>query len=80
MMDHKYLSNKNKKLTVFTLTPNFFATIFRNVLGKPRYLPDYKKRVFYTCGPPAMVQAMINLLEKIKVDENRIMKETFPGY
>ena len=28
-----------------------------------RNVPDYVERVFYTCGPPRMVQAMTNLLE-----------------
>jgi ferredoxin-NADP reductase len=43
-------------------------------------IPDYMERVFYTCGPPAMVKAMENLLKDIKVPKKNIKKEDFPGY
>jgi len=32
--------------------------------------PDYKQRVFYTCGPPGMVKAMTNLPQKLRVPNN----------
>jgi ferredoxin-NADP reductase len=43
-------------------------------------IPDYKKRVFYTCGPPGMVKAMINLLHDLDVKNEQIKLENFAGY
>lgn len=45
-----------------------------------REIPDYRERVFYTCGPPAMVKAMDTLLEDIGVPSDQIRKENFTGY
>lgn len=43
-------------------------------------LPDYADRVFFTCGPPAMVDAMERLLEEFGLRQDQIKKENFPGY
>jgi ferredoxin-NADP reductase len=43
-------------------------------------MPDYLERHFYTCGPPAMVGAMDDLLTSLRVSEEQIHKENFPGY
>jgi ferredoxin-NADP reductase len=43
-------------------------------------MPDYLKRVFYICGPPAMVQSMEALLEDLGVPRDHIKKENFTGY
>lgn len=43
-------------------------------------IPDYKKRVFYTCGPPGMVKAMMNLLHDLDVNNEQIKIENFAGY
>jgi ferredoxin-NADP reductase len=43
-------------------------------------LPDYEDRVFYTCGPPAMVDAMEQLLQELGLPKEQIHKENFPGY
>ena len=42
--------------------------------------PDYKERTFYICGPPAMVEAMENLLKDLNIPQEKIRKENFPGY
>ena len=39
-----------------------------------------KDTLFYICGPPAMVDAMVNLLKSIKIDDARIRIEHFTGY
>lgn len=42
---------------------------------------DYSERVFYVCGPPKMVETMINMLkEKLNVPINHIKRENFIGY
>lgn len=45
-----------------------------------REIPDYIERVFYICGPPAMVETMVSILEELEVPQNRIKQEEFTGY
>jgi ferredoxin-NADP reductase len=45
-----------------------------------REIPDYRERVFYICGPPAMVRSMEALLEDLGVTRDHIKKENFTGY
>ncbi len=44
------------------------------------YMPDYPKRTFYTSGPQKMVDSMISLLMDLKVPNEHIKQEYFPGY
>ncbi len=41
-------------------------------------VPDYKERVFYTAGPPKMVEAMTGVVGGLGV--KGFKKENFPGY
>jgi NAD(P)H-flavin reductase len=43
-------------------------------------ISDYKDRVFYICGPPAMVLAMNKILEELEVEKQKIKLENFVGY
>ena len=43
-------------------------------------MPDFKETVFYTCGPPAMVQVMEKLFEKIGLPKTQLKREYFTGY
>lgn len=43
-------------------------------------VPDYKERVFYACGPPGMVQEMVNLLRELGLPDNQLKLESFVGY
>ncbi len=44
-------------------------------------MPDYKDRVFYMCGPPAMVEALNNILkDKLDIPVEKIVTENFTGY
>lgn len=43
-------------------------------------IPEYPETVFYVCGPPAMVQAMENLLKALEVPAKNVRKENFAGY
>jgi ferredoxin-NADP reductase len=45
-----------------------------------RVVPDYMSRLFYTSGPPAMVDAMVKLLKDLGVSEEDIRVEYFQGY
>ena len=43
-------------------------------------IPDYKKTVFYTCGPPNMVEIMEKLVEQLGVPTTQLKREYFTGY
>jgi ferredoxin-NADP reductase len=45
-----------------------------------RELPDYAERVFYICGPPPMVEAMVEMLHNMRIPDSRINKESLTGY
>ncbi|MEA1928382.1 MAG: FAD-dependent oxidoreductase [Candidatus Auribacterota bacterium] len=44
-------------------------------------IPDFSERVFYVCGPPGMVKAMVSMLkEDLSLPADRIVHENFMGY
>jgi len=44
-------------------------------------IPDYQDRVFYVCGPPGMVKAMITMLkDELSLSPDKIVHENFMGY
>ncbi|WP_406670862.1 FAD-binding oxidoreductase [Methanolobus sp. ZRKC4] len=45
-----------------------------------RELPDYAERIFYVCGPPPMVDSMMEMLHDMKIPDSMISKEALIGY
>lgn len=44
-------------------------------------IPDFLNRIFYVCGPPGMVKAMITMLEEeLSLPSEKIVHENFLGY
>jgi len=43
-------------------------------------IPDYKETVFYTCGPPPMVEVMEKLIESLGLPKTQLKREYFSGY
>jgi len=43
-------------------------------------LPDFRENVFFTCGPPAMVQAMETIIQGLGMPKEQLKKEYFTGY
>ena len=44
-------------------------------------IPNYNDRVFFICGPPAMVEVLHKTLkEKLSISEEKIVIENFTGY
>ena len=43
-------------------------------------IPDYEERVFFVCGPPALVTGLVDALGMLQVPSSRIKVEHFPGY
>lgn len=75
--------NKNMKV-VFTLNDpsedwtGYKGNIDLDMIRKE--IPNYMERMFYTCGPPAMIRTMENLLKELNLPKKQIKKEIFPGY
>ncbi len=45
-----------------------------------REIPDYGETMFYTCGPPAMVEVMEKLVESLGLAKAQLKREYFAGY
>ena len=43
-------------------------------------IPDYKETMFYTCGPPPMVEGMTKLIEQLGLPQTQLKREYFSGY
>ena len=43
-------------------------------------MPDYKETMFYTCGPPAMVEIMAKLIKQLGLPKTQLNREYFTGY
>ena len=56
------------------------ATGFINADTVRREIPDYKETVFYTCGPPPMVEFMEKIVESLGLPKTQLRKEYFAGY
>jgi ferredoxin-NADP reductase len=42
---------------------------------------EISKSIFYTCGPPAMIKAMQDIIQNdLKISKDRIKVEEFTGY
>ncbi len=86
-LDNMQSVNKNLRI-VYTLTS---SDIDRKIWkGRTGYIddtmikeeiPDYTERIFYICGPPRMVESLINILRnKLSVQQDKIRIENFVGY
>jgi ferredoxin-NADP reductase len=45
-----------------------------------QHLPDYQDNMFYTCGPPPMVDAMEKLVVSLGLPKEKLKRELFSGY
>ena len=45
-----------------------------------KYCPDWKERSWWLCGPPALVEAFVELGQKMGVTAEKIRSEEFTGY
>jgi ferredoxin-NADP reductase len=43
-------------------------------------IPDYLERVFFVCGPPALVDGLTGALRALQVPASHVKIEHFPGY
>jgi ferredoxin-NADP reductase len=79
------MQKQNRNLKV-VFTSNEHSADWNGYTGRidadmvKKEIPDYLETHIYTCGPPSMVEAMNTLLKDMKVNEEHIHKEDFPGY
>jgi ferredoxin-NADP reductase len=75
--------NKNLKI-VFTLnegTPSWKGAVgFITADMVKREIPEYKETMFYTCGPPPMVEVMEKLVDSLGLPKTQLKREYFSGY
>lgn len=82
-LDQLQQENRNLKV-VYTLNKaptkwkGYTGYIDASMLRKE--IPNYETRVYYTCGPPAMVEAMKKLLQEFNIPKEQIKTENFFGY
>jgi ferredoxin-NADP reductase len=75
--------NKNLKLVLIVNEP---TEQWKGVTGiinaeiVKQHLPDYKENIFYTCGPPPMVEAMEKLVLNLGLPKEKLKREYFTGY
>jgi ferredoxin-NADP reductase len=75
--------NKNLKV-VFTL--NEATGEWKGAVGVinaemvKKEIPDYEETMFYTCGPPPMVEVMVKLIEQLGLPQTQLKREYFAGY
>lgn len=80
--------SKNKDFTlVNTITrPEESKESWKGITGRidnnliKKYCKNLNNSIFYICGPPAMVDAMFNILKEMKINEDNIRIEHFIGY
>jgi ferredoxin-NADP reductase len=75
--------NKNLNLVLIVSEPTEQwkgVTGIINAETVKQHLPDYKENIFYTCGPPPMVEAMEKLVLNLGLPKENLKREFFTGY
>ena len=81
--DEMQLRNPNFRVMITITGP---SQAWKGLTGRidqemiKKKVPDYAERVFYSCGPKPMVDAMVDTLSKIGLPEAQIKYEYFSGY
>jgi len=86
-LDNMQSVNKNLRI-VYTLTsPDIDRKTWQGRIGYiddkmiKEEISDFNERVFYICGPPKMVESLINSLRnKLSAQQDKIRIENFIGY
>jgi ferredoxin-NADP reductase len=79
------LAKKNKNLNLIYII-NQPTEKWKGAIGNidaemvKQQLPDYQENVFFTCGPPPMVEAMEKLVISLGLPKEKLKRELFSGY
>ena len=82
------VSSNNKHIEVFyTLTAKNNSATWNGLTGYidkhmiEHLMPDFRERLFYICGPPAMVKGLTGILsDELNIEKEKIVTENFNGY
>ena len=75
--------NQNLKLVLMVTEPTTEWTGTTGLINAEmikRELPDYQNNIFFTCGPPPMVEAMERLVVSLGLPKETLKREYFTGY
>jgi len=85
--DRMARTNKNLRIVHTLTSPDIDRKLWPGRTGYiddkmiKEEIPDYQQRIFYICGPPKMVQTLVDTLKnKVGVGTERIKIENFAGY
>ncbi len=79
-------THPNIKIDMTISKPEESKSPWNGIVGRiddaliAKLVPDFASSTFWVCGPPAMVDAMEEALEKLKVPQHQIKIEKFTGY
>ena len=79
------LAQKNKKLKLVLMVSEPTAQ-WKGATGTinaemiKQQLPDYQDNIFFTCGPPPMIEAMEKLVVSLGLPKEKLKRELFSGY
>jgi ferredoxin-NADP reductase len=82
-LDEMQLKNPNFKAVITITKP---SRAWKGLTGRinlemiKRTVPDYAERIFYSCGPRPMVDAMVGMLTRIGLTGAQLKYEYFSGY
>ena len=86
-LDSMAAANKNLRIVHTLTSPDMNKRTWQGRTGYidtemiKEEIPDFEERVFYVCGPPKMVESLVDILGiKLGIQENRIRIENFVGY
>jgi ferredoxin-NADP reductase len=79
------LAKKNKNLNLICII-NQPSEEWKGATGNinaemvKQLLPDYQENMFFTCGPPPMIEAMEKLVVSLGLTKEKLKRELFSGY
>jgi glycine betaine catabolism B len=84
-LEFEELAKRNKNLNLICIinqpTPEWKGAV-GNISADmvKKMLPDYQENMFYTCGPPPMIDAMEKLVVSLGLPKEKLKRELFTGY
>jgi ferredoxin-NADP reductase len=75
--------NKNLRLVFMVTEPTAQWKGLTGIISADmvkQQLPDYEENMFFTCGPPPMVEAMEKLVVNLGLPKEKLKRELFSGY
>ena len=81
-----FAKNRNFTLVNTITEPKESKESWKGITGRidenliKKYVKDFNNKIFYICGPPKMVDAMVEILKGMNIPQQQIKIEHFLGY